>query len=90
MGESDGKAVSSTAAKQELGRTSFRRPKGSHEGHLARTTEYAASLHLSKRGPKKSLTATEKTLLREANPSRVDDLLRAGYSYEDISELLDW
>lgn len=90
MSESSGKALSPTEIKQRLGRTSIRRPHGDHQGRLARTTESAALELLASRNPKKLLTETERALLRKANPTRVDDLLRAGYTYEEISEVLDW
>lgn len=84
----EGRIVSSTDAKEGLGRTSFQRVAKDHVGERSNPTEWIASRRLENGMKSSDPTKSEKDIVFSENPKDVSTYRAAGMSDEQIYELL--
>jgi len=88
MGEQrsgEGPVLSPYEAKENLGRTSFRRPTKNHTGFRSDETAYRAGIKLDNNNPP---TSIDKQLILDNNRETVQFYREQGYSDDAIYEML--
>lgn len=88
MAESAGKAVSPVELKATVGRSTLR-PGKYHQGGRSDPTAFEALKRAAAGQQQQPLTPLEMKDLLESNPSRVRVLRAAGFSFEQIYEMLN-